>query len=293
MNAPESLSLEHFSQIGPIYRKDYKPCEWLIPTVNIQFDLDPVLTVVTCHLNFKRNPKASQLYSSKETFKHLVLDGDADLRLATVKVNNVELDSKHWAVSKNKLVIDRATFDPDNQNIPTETFTVTTISEIDPSSNKALNGLYISGGNFFTQCEAEGFRRITWFQDRPDIMSQYSVELRAVKSAFPVLLSNGNLTEQGNLEPNVVNGEARHYAKWDDPFPKPSYLFAVVAGRFEVNEKIIQRPAKNGQPARPALLQIWVKPGQLNRTQHALDSLAASIKWDRERFGLSLIWTAL
>jgi aminopeptidase N len=288
MNAPESLSLEQFSQNGPIYRKDYKPCEWLIPNVNIQFDLDPVLTTVTCKLTFKRNPTALQLYSNKETFNHLVLDGDADLQLAKVKVNDVELDPKQWAVSKNKLVIDRAAFDPVNQNVTTDLFTVTTVSEIDPSNNKALNGLYISGGNFFTQCEAEGFRRITWFQDRPDIMSQYSVELRAVKSVFPVLLSNGNLTEQGDLEHSATTGEARHYAKWDDPFPKPSYLFAIVAGRFEVNEKIIQRPAKNGQSARPALLQIWVKPGQLNRTQHALDSLAASIKWDRDRFGLEL-----
>jgi aminopeptidase N len=288
MNAPESLSLEQFSQIGPIYRLDYKPCEWLIPTVDILLEMDPVLTIVTCHLSFQRNPEATKLYVDKEAFKHLVLDGDADLQMVNVRVNNVELDQSQWVISKNKLVIDRAVFDPINQKDPTQAFTVTTISQINPSHNKALNGLYVSGGNFFTQCEAEGFRRITWFQDRPDIMSQYNVELRAIKSEFPILLSNGNLTEQGDLEPNVATGEARHYAKWSDPFPKPSYLFAVVAGRFEVNEITIQRPAKNGIPSRPALLQIWVKPGQLNRTQHALNSLAASIKWDRERFGLEL-----
>jgi aminopeptidase N len=288
MNAPESLSLEQFSQNGPIYRKDYKPCEWLIPQVHLQFDLDPVLTIVTSRLSFQRNAPAIPLYSNKEAFKHLVLDGDADLQLVSIKVNDIELDSNQWAISKNKLVVNRAAFDSVDQTEPTQEFTLTTVSQLDPSKNTALNGLYVSGGNFFTQCEAEGFRRISWFQDRPDIMSKYSVELRAVKSEFPILLSNGNLTGEGALEANNITGEARHYAKWEDPFPKPSYLFAIVAGRFEVNEKTIQRPAKNGTPARPAQLQIWVKPGQLNRTQHALDSLAASIEWDRERFGLEL-----
>jgi aminopeptidase N len=288
MNAPESLTLEQFSQSGPVYRKDYRPCAWLIPKVHIEFDLDPVLTIVTCHLSFQRNPAAGNLNTNKDASKHLILDGDVDLQLISIKVNDVELNETQWAISKNKLVIDFSVFDGDDQKTKPETFTVITVSQVDPSNNKALNGLYISGGNFFTQCEAEGFRRITWFQDRPDIMSQYSVEIRALKSEFPVLLSNGNLTEQGDLAPNPVTGEARHYAKWNDPFPKPSYLFALVAGRLEVNEKIIERPAKDGVPGKPALLQIWVKPGQLNRTQHALDSLAASIKWDRERFGLEL-----
>ncbi len=289
MNAPEHLTLEQFSQAGPIYRKDYKPCEWLIPKVNIQLDLDAVLTIVTCQMHFARNPAAKFAEGAiKDVKHHLILDGDADLQLVRVTVNNRELTEQEWAISSNKLVIDRACFESSNHDQPTTEFVVETVSQIDPSNNKALNGLYLSSGNLFTQCEAEGFRRITWFQDRPDIMSQYDVELRALKADFPVLLSNGNLVDEGDLDPNPITGEARHFAKWNDPFPKPSYLFAVVAGKFEVNETTIERPAKNGQLSRPALLQIWVKPGHLDRTQHALNSLAASIRWDRERFGLEL-----
>jgi aminopeptidase N len=140
-----------------------------------------------------------------------------------------------------------------------------------------LSGLYASAGNLITQCEAEGFRRITWFPDRPDVMAKYTVLLRADKKAFPVLLSNGNLIEEGDL------GDGRHYAKWEDPFFKPSYLFAIVAGKLVCQEETFRL-----QDGRDALLQVWVEPGNLDKTDHAMQSLKKSIRWDEERFGLEL-----
>jgi aminopeptidase N len=130
-----------------------------------------------------------------------------------------------------------------------------------PDKNTELSGLYTSGGGFFTQCEAEGFRRITYFLDRPDVMAVYTVLLRADKARYPVLLSNGNLLEQGNLD----NG--RHFAKWHDPFPKPSYLFALVAGRLAVREQRIRT-----RSGREHLLQVYVRPGDLEKTEHAMAS---------------------
>jgi aminopeptidase N len=138
-------------------------------------------------------------------------------------------------------------------------------------------GLYVSNGNFFTQCEAEGFRKITFFPDRPDVMAKYKVMLRADKEKYPVLLSNGNLVEEGDL------GDGRHYAVWEDPFKKPSYLFALVAGRL-----VCQEEKYTLQSGREVLLQVWVEDGNLDKTQHAMDSLKNSIRWDEERFGLEL-----
>ncbi len=146
-----------------------------------------------------------------------------------------------------------------------------------PEKNTSLMGLYVSNGNFFTQCEAEGFRKITYFPDRPDVMAKYTVMLRADKAKYPVLLSNGNLIESGDL------GDGRHYAKWEDPFKKPSYLFALVAGDLVCQEE--QYKLKSG---RDVLLQVWVEEGNLDKTQHAMDSLKNSIRWDEERYGLEL-----
>ena len=138
-------------------------------------------------------------------------------------------------------------------------------------------GLYVSNDSFFTQCEAEGFRRITYFLDRPDVMASYSVTLRADRAKYPVLLSNGNLVEQGLLE------DGRHFARWVDPHKKPSYLFALVAGQLVCREQRIV--ARSGQEH---LLQVYVRPGDLDKTEHAMNSLMASIAWDEARFGLSL-----
>jgi aminopeptidase N len=154
---------------------------------------------------------------------------------------------------------------------------VRTVSRIRPDANTELMGLFVSNGNFFSQCEAEGFRRITYFPDRPDVMAPYHVTVRADEGRYPVLLSNGNLVEQGRLD------GGRHYAVWDDPFAKPSYLFALVAGRFDVHEDRVVRGS-----GREALLQVYVEPGNLDKTAHAMASLKRAIAWDERRFGLEL-----
>ncbi len=140
-----------------------------------------------------------------------------------------------------------------------------------------LSGLYTSGGSFFTQCEAEGFRRITYFLDRPDVMAVYTVTMRADKARYPVLLSNGNLVESATLD----NG--RHLAKWHDPFPKPSYLFAMVAGDLVAREQRIRT-----RGGKDHLLQVYVRQGDLEKTEHAMNSLIASVVWDEARFNLPL-----
>jgi hypothetical protein len=146
-----------------------------------------------------------------------------------------------------------------------------------PDKNTELSGLYTSGGSFFTQCEAEGFRRITYFLDRPDVMAVYTVTLRADKARFPVLLSNGNRVDHGDLD------GGRHFAKWHDPHPKPSYLFALVAGRLVAREQRVR-----SRSGREHLLQVYVRPGDLEKTEHAMKSLVASVIWDEARFGLPL-----
>ncbi|EWS63198.1 Aminopeptidase N [Hydrogenophaga sp. T4] len=146
-----------------------------------------------------------------------------------------------------------------------------------PEKNTQLMGLYVSQGTFFTQCEAEGFRRITYFLDRPDVMASYTVTLRADKKLYPVLLSNGNLVEEGALP------DGRHFAKWVDPHKKPCYLFALVAGQLVAREQRIK--ARNGNDH---LLQVYVRPGDMDKTEHAMNSLIASVIWDEARFGLPL-----
>ena len=153
------------------------------------------------------------------------------------------------------------------------------VTHIDPSTNSTLMGLYQSNSNYFTQCEAEGFRKITYFLDRPDVMARYTVRLEAEKALCPVLLSNGNLIEQGEC----LDKPGWHWALWQDPFPKPSYLFALVAGNLVATETHITQPS-----GAKALLQVWVEPGNQDKTQHALNSLVKSIIWDEKRFGLEL-----
>ena len=239
-----------------IYRKNYTPPSFLVDMVEIGFDLDPVATRVAARLTLKRNPAGKD--------KTLVLFGE-ELQLVQLRMNGKALTKRTYKLEKGRLQIPNA---PDNVTLEIETIT-------HPDKNTSLMGLYVSNGNFFTQCEAEGFRKITYFPDRPDVMAKYTVMLRADKKKYPVLLSNGNLIEEGDL------GDGHHYAVWEDPFKKPSYLFALVAGELVCQEEKFR--LKSG---REVLLQVWVEDGNLDKTQHAMESLKNSIRWDEERFGL-------
>ena len=245
-----------------IRREDYAAPAFLIDSVALTFDLDPAKTRVLNQMRVRRNPDVPA--------QALRLDGE-DLNLARVLVNGAGTSFK---LDGQQLVL---------ENLPegTEPFDLEIFTTCAPASNTQLMGLYVSQGTFFTQCEAEGFRRITYFLDRPDVMASYTVTLRADKATYPVLLSNGNLVEEGALE-DGPNGP-RHYAKWVDPHKKPCYLFALVAGQLVRREQKIT--ARNGQEH---TLQIYVRAGDLDKTEHAMNSLMASIAWDEARFGLPL-----
>jgi len=241
-----------------IKRLDYTPPTFLVETVELGFDLDPDATTVAARLTMTRNRAAAD--------RDIVLFGE-QLTLVALRMNGKTLKKSEYKLAKGVLRIGAA---PDHVVLEIET-------RIAPAANTSLMGLYVSNGNFFTQCEAEGFRKITYFPDRPDVMAKYTVMLRADKDKYPVLLSNGNLLEQGDL------GDGRHYAKWEDPFKKPSYLFALVAAKLVCQEE--HYTLKSG---RTVLLQVWVEEGNLDKTAHAMDSLKNSIAWDEERFGLEL-----
>ncbi|MGZ3159598.1 MAG: aminopeptidase N, partial [Burkholderiaceae bacterium] len=241
-----------------IQRSDYKPPSFLVETVEMGFDLDPVETRVATRITFHHNPAS--------TSHDIFLCGE-EVTLGQLRMNGKVLSKRDYKLDNNSLQILNA---PDQVTLEIETI-------IQPDKNTSLSGLYVSSGNFFTQCEAEGFRKITFFPDRPDVMAKYTVMLRADKKKYPVLLSNGNLIEEGDV------GDGRHYAKWEDPFKKPSYLFALVAGKLVCQEETYT--LKSG---REVLLQVWVEAGNLDKTQHAMDSLKNSIRWDEERFGLEL-----
>ncbi|MEO7245260.1 MAG: aminopeptidase N, partial [Rubrivivax sp.] len=239
-----------------VRREDYTAPAYWIREVELTFDLDPAKTLVTSRLLIERNPAAAG--------GPLRLHGDG-LNLLRVQAGGASVSFRHepgW------LVIDEP---------PSERFTLEIRNTCAPDKNTALSGLYLSGSGLFTQCEAEGFRRITYFLDRPDVMASYRVTLRADKARFPVLLCNGNLVEQGDLE------GGRHYAVWHDPFPKPSYLFALVAAKLVAREQRIRT-----RSGRDHLLQIYVKRGDLGKTEHAMQSLVASVLWDEARFNLAL-----
>ncbi|SAL25740.1 aminopeptidase N [Caballeronia terrestris] len=240
-----------------IRRADYAPPAFLIDSVALEFDLVPERTVVKSTLAVRLNPAA-------DATPDLVLMGE-QLEFVRAWVDGRPHEDVH--VTENELSV---------RNIP-ERFELVIENVCNPAANTTLSGLYVSSGNFFTQCEAEGFRRITYFLDRPDVMATYTVTLRADKAAYPVLLSNGNLIEEGELP------DGRHFAKWEDPFKKPSYLFALVAGKLvALEERITSGSGKE------KLLQVWVEPHDLDKTRHAMDSLINSIRWDEKRFGLEL-----
>ena len=241
-----------------IHRADYQPPAFWIDTVELVFDLDPAKTRVLNRMRLRRNPAV--------TAQPLRLDGE-ELNLARVLVGG---QGTSFKIEDGQLVLENL---PEGE-APFELEIFTTCA---PARNTKLMGLYVSNDSFFTQCEAEGFRRITYFLDRPDVMASYTVTLRADKKKYPVLLSNGNLVDQGDLE------DGRHFARWVDPFRKPSYLFALVAGQLVCREqRITSRSGKDH------LLQVYVRAGDLDKTEHAMNSLMASVAWDEARFGLPL-----
>jgi len=243
-----------------IHRKDYTAPAYWVNTVEMGFDLDPAATRVSTRITLQRN--------SASPNKDVELLGDG-VKLVALRMNGKTLRKGNtgYTIADGKLRIANA---PDEITLEIETL-------VEPEKNTSMMGLYVSNGNFFTQCEAEGFRKITWFPDRPDVMAKYTVMLRGDKKKYPVLLSNGNLIEQADLP------QGRHYAKWEDPFKKPSYLFALVAAKLVCQEETFKLNS-----GRRVLLQVWVEPGNLDKTQHAMESLKHSIRWDQQRYGLEL-----
>ncbi|OEA26756.1 aminopeptidase N [Vibrio parahaemolyticus] len=234
------------------YRKDYQAPSHTITDIDLTFDLYDSDTIVTA---------LSKVVQKGESTT-LELDGEG-LELRSVKVNGE--DWAHHEVKEASLVL---------SDLPAE-FELEIITKIDPEANTALEGLYKSGGAFCTQCEAEGFRRITYYLDRPDVLAKYTTKVIADKATYPYLLSNGNRIAQGEAE----NG--RHWVQWQDPHPKPAYLFALVAGDFDVlRDKYTTMSGRNVD------LEIFVDKGNLDRAGHAMTSLINSMKWDEERFGL-------
>ncbi|NEV63942.1 aminopeptidase N [Thiorhodococcus minor] len=240
-----------------IHLKDYRPPEFLIDAVDLRFDLDPERTTVEAKLALRRNPAATR--------------GDGDLRLhgeqldlERIAVNGHPLTPSEYEVHQEGLTLHRV---PDQFGLETRV-------RIHPSLNTALEGLYQSGEMLCTQCEAEGFRRITYFLDRPDVMATYSTTLVADKRRFPVLLSNGNPVESRDLD------GGRHLMRWEDPFPKPSYLFALIAGDLKAVEDSFSTAS-----GREVALKIYVEPHNLDKCDHAMRSLKKAMRWDEERFG--------
>jgi aminopeptidase N len=240
-----------------VYLKDYTPPDYWVDTVDLHFELGETETRVRATLGMRRREGVPP-----ET--PLVLDGEA-LELLSLALDGQPLEAPAYRVDGQSLTID---------TVP-DAFTLDIETRIFPQDNTRLEGLYRSSGNFCTQCEAQGFRRITYFPDRPDVMARYTTTIVADAEACPVLLSNGNPVESGTLE------GGRHFAVWQDPYPKPSYLFALVAGRLDCREATHRTPS-----GREVTLRVYVEPHNLDKCDHALVSLKKAMEWDEQRFGL-------
>jgi aminopeptidase N len=242
-----------------VFLADYQPVPYLIEEVSLDFTLDPENTRVHARLRFRPNP------ASRETGVPLALDGE-DIILQSVSLDGRELAAHEYELRPPGLVI---------AGVPQAPFTLDVVNTCNPRSNTQLSGLYLSSGIFCTQCEAEGFRRITYFYDRPDVMARYTVRIDADKASCPVLLSNGNPGERGETS---VSG--RHYAIWHDPFPKPAYLFALVAGDLAaVHDSFTTLSGRKVE------LGIYVEKGKEDRCGWAMESLKTAMSWDEKRFG--------
>jgi len=243
-----------------IHLKDYTPPAFLVDRVALDVDLRDDHAIVTATLEMRRNPAAPDKAAP------LVLDGD-ELKLLSVSLDQKKLPSRRFKAGATSLAL---------PEVP-ERFTLVTVSRIVPQKNTKLEGLYPTRSGFVTQCEAEGFRRITWYPDRPDVLARFVTTLHADKAKYPVLLANGNPAGAGD-EPG-----GRHWARFDDPFPKPSYLFAMVAARLDsLNARI-----RLGS-GRPVDLAVYVEPGHVDQAAWSLDCLRRAIAWDERRFGLAL-----
>ncbi len=241
-----------------IFRRDYEPSDFVVDTLDLCFELDPAETIVKAKMALRRNPAVPR---SKGP---LVLAGD-QLELRALRLDGVAIDSAKFEADSQSLRI---------ADVP-EQFELETEVLIRPEQNTKLMGLYTSSGAFCTQCEAEGFRRITYYLDRPDVMARFTTRIEAEREKYPVLLSNGNRIDQGEL-PN-----GRHWVQWEDPFRKPSYLFALVAG-----DLVCRRGEFRTASGREVALEIWVEAENADKCEHALASLRAAMKWDEETYGL-------
>ena len=240
------------------YRKDYSPSEFLVETIKLDFEIQECRTKVINESKYYLNP----LNKCRSKNNSIFLDGE-DLEFSALEINN-----KKWTnyqLSSSGIVIN---------NVPDQ-FVLKIINYINPKENTSLSGLYFSEGYFCTQCEAEGFRRITYFLDRPDVLSKFTTTIRTKSHELTYLLSNGNKIGEG------IDDDGMRWCTWEDPFPKPSYLFALVAGDFDLlSDKFI---TKSG---REITLELYVDKGKLNRSKFAMESLKKAMKWDEERFNL-------
>ncbi|WP_404374932.1 aminopeptidase N [Vreelandella aquamarina] len=240
----------------PVYLSDYQPPAYQVTHTELTFDLDPTATRVKARLTITRHANADQ-------DAPLVLNGE-HLMLHSLAIDGQPLASADYRLTDETLTIER---------VPAA-FTLESDVEISPSSNTALEGLYQSNGMYCTQCEAEGFRRITYYPDRPDVMATFKVTVIGDQKHEPVLLANGNPVEQGNLE------GGRHFVTWEDPHPKPCYLFALVAGDLtKVEDHFTTMSGRN------VTLQLWVEQENLDKTEHAVASLKRAMRWDEETYG--------
>lgn len=238
--------------LTPTLLSDYTPLNFSIDRVFLDFELQPKAAVVR-----------SKLIITRRAPGPLVLDGE-DITLKSVSVDGKVLKRSQYSLTQTTLELPNL---PDSCELDIETV-------CNPSANSTLMGLYVSSGRFCTQCEAQGFRRITYYPDRPDVLSVFTVKISADKKAYPYLLANGNCTEQGDLD------GGKHFAVWEDPFPKPCYLFALVAGDFDILEDSFTTMSGRDIP-----LTIYVDQGDAPRAEYAMDSLKRSMKWDEDSFG--------
>jgi aminopeptidase N len=245
----------------PVRLKDYRPPDWLIETVALDVSLYPTATTVRAKLKLKPNAAGAPA--------PLVLDGE-ELKLKSLVLDGKPLPAENFVATPDKLTIAQP---------PNRPFELEIETEVDPTGNTQLMGLYRAGATYCTQCEAEGFRRITYFLDRPDVMAVYTTRIEADKAEAPVLLANGNLIAQGDV-PGTDSSSPRHFATWHDPFPKPSYLFALVGGALASVKDTFTTMS-----GRKVALAIYVEPGKEDRCDYAMDSLKRSMRWDEEAFG--------
>ena len=249
----------HKTASARVQRSSYRAPPYLLDRIALEFDLGLDVTEVGATLHLRRNSSAPDAA--------VELNGE-QLDLVSVELDGRALGPANYQIGPELLRI---------QAPGSDTFTLRIRNRIQPRANSSLMGMYVSNGSLFTQCEAEGMRRITWIPDRPDVLARYTVMLRAKRDQFPVLLSNGNLIDQGPLP------DQRHFALWEDPHPKPSYLFAVVAARLASRDEMIRT-----RSGREVLLQIWAEAADLPRLEYAAACLRRAITWDESRFGREL-----